>query len=191
MKYRYCITLLVLGLISLTSWAQDGPTTLDDEFTRVMETSNRYKNYKVIKVELLNDLQRSIADTVSGLKATIANNKASIGSLEARIDSLMGTTQELSEELALAKEKENGMVVFGTIIEKGIYQLIVWTIIGLLVLLAIFLFLRYRSSNAITKEVNTKLKEIEAEFDSHRQRSLEREQQLRRKLQDEINKQKE
>lgn len=191
MKYRYCITLLVLGLMSLTSWAQDGPTTLDDEFTRVMETSNRYKNYKVIKVELLNDLQRSIADTVSGLKATIANNKASIGSLEARIDSLMGTTQELSEELALAKEKENGMVVFGTIIEKGIYQLIVWTIIGLLVLLAIFLFLRYRSSNAITKEVNTKLKEIEAEFDSHRQRSLEREQQLRRKLQDEINKQKE
>lgn len=191
MKNRLFITLMVLGLLPLSNWAQEGPTTLDEQFTEVMETSNRYKKHKVIKIELLEAFQKSMNDTIAAWNANLEEKKNTISSLEARIDSLEANTTKLTEDLAVAKKKENGMVVFGAIIQKSLYQIIVWTIIGLLVLMVLVLFFRYRNSNAVTKDAKQKLEETEAEFESHRQRSLEREQQLRRKLQDEINKQKE
>ena len=49
---------------------------------------------------------------------------------------------------------------------------------------------RFRTSNRITKESKAKLAETELEFEGFRQRSLEREQQIRRKLQDELNRNK-
>ncbi len=191
MKNLFAATLLVLGLFSLSSNAQEGSTSLDDQFTKVLETSNRYKSHKVIKIELLDAFQKSMRDTIAIWKTTLNEKRTTIASLEARIDSLEANTSKLTEDLAIARKKENGMEVFGAIIAKSLYQIIVWTIIGFLILLVFILFFRYRSSNAITKEANAKLAETEAEFESHRQRSLEREQQLRRKLQDEINKQKE
>ena len=191
MKYRLLISLLVLGISLSSALAQEGPITLEDQFTDVMESSNRYKNYKVIKVGLMNDLQKSVIDTVAGLRNTIIENQSTIRSLESRIDSLQLNTQKLSDDLALSKKKENGMEVFGMIVQKGVYQTILWSIIGFLIFLTLIIFFRYRKSNAVTKEALTKLEETEAEFESHRQRALEREQQLRRKLQDELNKQKE
>lgn len=191
MKYRLLISLLVLGLSLSSALAQEGPTSLEEQFTDVMESSNRYKNYKVIKVGLMNDLQKSVIDTVAGLRETIIENQSTIQALESRIDSLEINTQKLSDDLALSKKKENGMEVFGMIIQKGVYQTILWSIIGFLIFLTLIIFFRYRKSNAVTKEAKTKLDETEAEFESHRQRALEREQQLRRKLQDELNKQKE
>ena len=55
--------------------------------------------------------------------------------------------------------------------------------------LNIFIF-KFKRSNTLTKEAQEKLIDTEAEYDTHRQNALEREQQLRRKLQDELNKQK-
>lgn len=191
MKVRHAILLVVIGLAPMYSFAQQSSQTIEDQFTEVMESSNRYKEYKVIKVNRLNTLQANVLDSVQALRATIATNGKTINQLESRIDSLEQNTQNLSNELATSRKKENGIEVFGAIIEKSLYQTILYSIIGLLVLLAIILFFRYRNSNLVTKDAKSKLEETEAEFESHRQRSLEREQQLRRKLQDEINKQKE
>ena len=191
MKYRFVIPLLFLGLSLSTATAQEGPTKLEDQFTEVMESSNRYKNYKVIKVATMNNLQRAVLDTVSGLRQTIVQNQNTIQALEARIDSLELNTQKLTDDLALSRKKENGMEVFGMIIQKGLYQTILWSIIGFLIFLNLIVFFRFRKSNAVTKEAKEKLEETETEFETHRQRAFEREQQLRRKLQDEINKQKE
>ncbi|WP_407267387.1 hypothetical protein R8G64_12630 [Tenacibaculum maritimum] len=41
----------------------------------------------------------------------------------------------------------------------------------------------------MTKEAKNNLAEIEQEFEEHRKKSLEKEQKIRRQLQDEINKQ--
>ncbi len=49
---------------------------------------------------------------------------------------------------------------------------------------------RFKQSNSITKDIKNRLKETEEEFDNHRKVALEREQKVRRQLQDELNKQK-
>ena len=62
--------------------------------------------------------------------------------------------------------------------------------LGLLSLIIVVLFIKYKSGFDIIKTTKNKLRETDEEFEKFRQRSLEREQQLRRKLQDEINKKK-
>jgi septal ring factor EnvC (AmiA/AmiB activator) len=190
---RICIrlTLLVAFTFFLTGNAQEDPNSLESQFSNLLDKSNRYQDYKVLKIAELNKFQRSMGDSVSAFQLILNDNRNRIKQLEAKIDSLLKDQSQLQQDLALARKKENGMDVFGVIIPKTTYQLIVWTIIGALVLMVLILSFKFKNSNAITRQSNSKLAETEAEFDTHRQRALEREQQLRRKLQDEINKQKE
>ena len=65
-----------------------------------------------------------------------------------------------------------------------------FSLLGILTLVIIVLFIKYKSGFDIIKTTKIKLRETDDELDNLRQRSLGREQQLRRKLQDEINKKK-
>ena len=73
---------------------------------------------------------------------------------------------------------------------KSTYTFIVFITLGILSLIIIVLFIKYKSGFDIIKTTKIKLRETDDELDNLRQRSLGREQQLRRKLQDEINKKK-
>ena len=53
----------------------------------------------------------------------------------------------------------------------------------------IFIY-RFKNSNTVTKSAKKSLAEIEEEYEDHRRNALEREQKVRRQLQDELNKQK-
>ncbi|MCB0431897.1 MAG: tRNA (guanine-N1)-methyltransferase, partial [Mangrovimonas sp.] len=65
-----------------------------------------------------------------------------------------------------------------------------WGIIGILLALLGFFIYKFKNSNTITKESKKALADIELEFEEHRKVALEREQKVRRQLQDELNKQK-
>jgi len=73
---------------------------------------------------------------------------------------------------------------------KSGYNMLMWIIIaGLLALLVLFIY-KFKNSNSVTKQAKNALAEIEEEFEEHRKVALEREQKVRRQLQDELNKQK-
>lgn len=185
------ITLLLLGLLSVSFSAEaQQENSLENQFTEVIEKSNRYQDYKVVKIFKLTQLKKSVLDSVSGLKSEIVQNQSTINDLQDSIASLESKVSTTEAALAESQKKEDGIYLFGKLLQKSTYNTLLWSIIGVMLLLTLYFLFRFRRSNTITKEANTKLAEIEEEFEGHRQRSLEREQQLRRKLQDEINKQK-
>jgi F0F1-type ATP synthase membrane subunit a len=82
------------------------------------------------------------------------------------------------------------MSLLGLQMSKTSYNVLMWAIIaGLLALLLFFIF-KFKNSNSVTRNVKNALEEIEEEFDEHRKTALDREQKVRRQLQDEINKHK-
>ena len=82
------------------------------------------------------------------------------------------------------------MSLFGIQMSKTSYNILMWSIIaGLLTFLLVFIY-KFKNSNSITKSAKIALAEVETEFEEHRRVALEREQKVRRQLQDEINKQK-
>jgi len=56
--------------------------------------------------------------------------------------------------------------------------------------LLLFFIYKFKGSNSSTRDAKHKLGEVESEYEEHRRNALEREQKVRRQLQDELNKQK-
>lgn len=167
---------------------QESENTLEAQFNDVVEKSNSYQEYKVISKVKIATLQKNIFDSIAGLKKEIAATETEFGSHQRKIDSLSQNLSTTKSELLLSKEKEDGIVVFGMLTSKANYNMFMWTLILILFAAGGFLLYKYLNSHKVTKATELKMAEMEIELEESRQNSIEREQQLRRKLQDEINK---
>ena len=178
--------------ISVFSFAQENNTqknTLNGQFNEIYKTSNSYQTYKVISKNKFLELNQNVLDSLKELKNSIVEKNKQ---LSEKVNTIKTTQENLTlTQIALhkAKEKENSISLFGLQLNKLTYNLILWSIIlGLLLALLYYIF-RFNRSNILTKKAQSSLLDVEHEFDKHRKKFLEREQKLRRQLQDEINKQ--
>ena len=185
------VFLLVLFFCGLVN-AQDTfekPTPLATLFDSIYSISNSYDRYKIIKKIYLQDLKQQSLDSVKNYKQQLAQKdsllKIEIGNFETLKAEAEKTQIALKESIL----KENNITLFGTSIRKTNYNLVLWLIMLLLLLgLCIFIY-KYNNKKHFTKKAQNDLTEIEEEFAVFRKKTLEREQKLRRQLQDEINKQ--
>lgn len=183
---------LPLFLFTLSLTAQDSiqvkKNTLNEQLTDAFDKSNSYQEYKVIKKTQLATLKRNILDSVSSLEKKINSHEIELGQQKNEIDSLRQNLKNTQQTLSNSKEKEDGIAVFGILTSKAVYNTIMWSIILILLAVGGFLFYRFLNSSKITNAAQLNMAEMEIELEDYRRNSLEREQKLRRKLQDEINK---
>ncbi|MEL6810368.1 MAG: tRNA (guanine-N1)-methyltransferase [Bacteroidota bacterium] len=188
MKLKSTLLIALMAICANPIFAQENTNTLENQFVDVIEKSNRYQDYKVVKIFKLNNLRKNVNDTIAAIEKNLEAAQSTIAQQKSEIGALSQNVSTLEADLATSKGKEDGIMLFGSLIKKSTYKTTMWAIIGLLGLVVFFLLYKFRNSNAITKEANLKLAETEAEFEEHRQKNLEQQQVLRRKLQDEINK---
>ncbi|MFT6126298.1 hypothetical protein ABXT64_00445 [Candidatus Marifrigoribacter sp. Uisw_064] len=170
--------------------AQENDNSIKNQFNGVIEKSNSYQEFKVIEKTKINKLRKNVLDSIAFLEQKIIDANSTIKDQENTITSISNDLKTTQENLTVSKGKEDGMSVFGVTTKKATYNLVLCSIIGALMFFLILLFYRFKNSHSITKQTNLKLSEIEKEFDVHRKKTLEQQQQLSRKLQDEINKSK-
>ena len=191
MKLRL-LTLIAL-LLSSVSFTQE--TTLKDtnsienQFEELYKKSSTYQIYKVISKDKYQRLKLNILDSLKNLKETITHKESLLLKEKTNIEETKRLLAKAEIDLNTALKKENSIDVLGVQLSKTAYNLLLWSIIvSLLLGLSYFIFKFFRS-NILTKEAQNNLLDIEEEFEQHRKKTLVREQKLRRKLQDEINKQ--
>ena len=191
MKLRL-LTLIAL-LLSSVSFTQE--TTLKDtnsienQFEELYKKSSTYQIYKVISKDKYQRLKLNILDSLKNLKETITHKESLLLKEKTNIEETKRLLAKAEIDLNTALKKENSIDVLGIQLSKTAYNLLLWSIIvSLLLGLSYFIFKFFRS-NILTKEAQNNLLNIEEEFEQHRKKTLVREQKLRRKLQDEINKQ--
>ncbi len=180
------IALIFFSSVSIT--AQEN--NLENQFNDVIKKSNSYQEYKVIKKVAINSLKKNVLDTVAFLEENIKTSSETIEKQNNTISNLNTELETTKSDLAISKGKEDGIEVAGMVTTKSTYNTTVFSLIGILLLTILILFFKFKNSNSVTKSTKTKLLETENEFDLFRQKTLESEQKLRRKLQDEINKNK-
>lgn len=182
--------LLVFGL----SFAQEPEeveirrNTLSEQMQDAFDKSNSYQEYKVIKKTQLASLKTNILDSVARLERQISAQDSEIGLHKTVVDSLKQNLSKTQKDLKTSIENEDGIKVLGILTSKSAYNSVMWSIILFLLVAAGFLFYRFLNSAKITNAAQLKMAEMEIEIEDYRRNSLEREQKLRRKLQDEINK---
>ncbi len=198
MKYVKSLILLLSLLISSAFYAQEEPElsldsgTIESQFEFIFRRSGNYnaegRRYEVVRAVQLDKLRGNVLDSLSAARTREAELAGTIRSQETTISTLNAKLEETTGQLTSVTEEKDSMSLFGALLSKTTYNLILWTIIiGLLVLLLLFIF-RFRRSNVLTQEAKSKLADLETEYEDHRRRALEREQKISRQLQDEINK---
>lgn len=164
--------------------------SLDEQFEDLINNSNNYQDYKVVKKDKVYLLRKNVSDSITSFEGYISSLSSEIEMQKSEVNRLTNDLETTKSELTISKGKEKGINVLGILTNKSTYTLIVFITLAILLLIIVILFIKYKSGFDIIKTTKNKLEETEEEFESFRQRSLEREQQIRRKLQDEINKNK-
>ena len=154
--------------------------TLSEQFEFLLQNSDAYKNYHVIKDDWFIKLQSQVNDSVSILKTQLTITSQQNLTLSNEVNALKSEILFNEEQL---NEKDT-ISFLGIPLAKSTYNTIMWGIL-LISLGSMFYFLRkYKSSNDITNETLQQFKELEAEFNLSRSKALEREQLLNRKIMD-------
>lgn len=165
------------------------PNTVENQFKELYKKSNNYQIYKVVKKNEFLKLQKNVIDSISVLKKDIVTKQKHIDTHLNSIKNLQTKISTLNTDLTTSIEKEDAISFIGIPLQKSTYNTIMWsTILGLFAALAFFIF-KFNNSNSVTKETKDALADVENEFETHKKKALEKEQKLRRQLQDEINKQ--
>ena len=197
---------LSISLLLFCSWHFHGQTpnvilenplhneesTLSSQYKFIMEQSRTYVNNKVLKIDWIEKFYSNVTDSLKSTKHQSSNfEKAYLEELKVSKDALISVTALKKELVGVNVEKEfekENITLFGSFTSKSSYKTIVWVIIISLVTFLLFFLFKFKSSNRITKEAKEKLKEIELELEETKNKSRIKEQELMRKLQDEINK---
>lgn len=200
---KYFMTILCAFIINI-SYAQttSQPETLslnngtiDSQFEFIFKKSGNFKGtngqpYEAVKTAWLLILRNHVKDSLKEVRNDLNSTKAVVETQAKEISKLKSNLTKTQTDLDTTNSEKDSMSLFGLQMSKAGYNTLLWSIIaGLLVLLLFFIF-KFKNSNAVTKKAKYNLSEIEEEFDEHRKTALEREQKVRRQLQDEINKQK-
>ncbi len=164
--------------------------SISNQFEYIIQKSNSYQEYKNVKKSWLYELKAHTLDSLKAVQDDLTVTQNTVDSLVQEISDLKTNLSETETKLNDTIDEKDNMSLFGIPMSKSNYSMIMWSIIGvLLVLLLVFIY-KFRKSNAVTRQSKKALEDIEVEFEEHRRTSLEREQIVRRQLQDELNKQK-
>ena len=168
---------------------------IDSQFEYVFRKSGNFKGtngqpYEAVKQAWLLKLKANVLDSLKTTYKDLANSEATVANQVKEIDDLKAKLGNTQTTLDQTNEEKNNMALLGMQTSKTNYNVIMWTIIAALTALLLFFIYKFKNSNSLTKEAKYKLEEVESEFEEHRRNALEREQKVRRQLQDELNKNK-
>ncbi|MDA9092540.1 hypothetical protein N9J92_01585 [Polaribacter sp.] len=182
------VVLFVFGLMNAQDTLEK-PTPLATLFDSIYTISNSYDRYKIIKKIYFQDLKRQSLDSVENYKQQLIEKESLLKLETQNFESLKAQANLTQIALNQSLQKENSITLFGAAMSKKNYNLILWSIVLLLLLGLCYYIYKFNNNKHLTKKAQNSLTEIEQELTAYRKRSLENEQKLRRKLQDEINKQ--
>ena len=164
--------------------------TVEGQFQNLIDKSNSFQDYKVVKKTSLLKLQSNILDSIKVSKNKVLANVNFLNSQKRAITALEAKSAKSETILANLRSEKDSISLFGIQLEKTFFKsLFFFIVIGLIAILAFFIF-RFKQSNLITKASKLALQQSEKEFEIYKEKALEREQKAMRMLQDELNKKK-
>ena len=186
---------IVSLLISITSlaFAQENSQgksngTLNEQFDYVMQKSNNFQEYKVVKKDYLLQLKKSSTDSVRQYQKELVDLKKQKESHQAIVSKLNDTLKTTQANLNELQTAQNNVDLFGSTMSKTNYNYLMWGIVSVLGLVLLLLFVQLKSAKSVANEQKSHAEKLETDFEDYKHKALEKEQKLGRQLQDEINK---
>lgn len=204
--YKFLISLILLLFVTTLAFSQnstkqekEGSLTsgsIESQFDYLYKKSFKWtdpttgQRYKTVRVNNLFKFKNNVIDSLKLGRKKLLETQKVVSAQKSEIDALKSELGTTNENLTSVTKEKDSIRFLGIPLSKTGYNTILWSIIAALAALLALFIIRFKRSNAITVIANKGKNEIEAEYEDYRRKSIEREQKLRRELQDELNKQK-
>lgn len=194
-KRLYIVILFGIGLIGFAqdSTSQSSETlngNLEQQFNYVYKKSNNYEAYRVVSKSHFEHLKKSSLDSVRVYKNQISVLNSRIAATSSERDSLTQELASVKEDFYKVNEEKNNVSFFGISLDNNLFNIIVLGIVAFLGLLLSLFILKFKNAKTESKVAVDNLSKVEDEYVDYKRKAMEKEQQLGRRLQDEINKHK-
>lgn len=163
-------------------------TDLQQQFDDMLRVSNRYQQFRVVKQDFLDAFIQNVEDSIKGYTGEISDLNATVLSQSEKISQLTGDIKERDTSIANLTDEKDSMNLLGMPLSKAAYATIMWGAIFALLGLLVLAFLRMRIAISSARETQANNAGLAEDLAKAKKRRLEVEQDLGRKLQDQINK---
>ena len=162
--------------------------TIENQFDYLITKSSQYKDFQLIRKISLLKVKAHTLDSLEMIRKGLKTTNASLTKHQTTIKRLENEVTTLNTNLKTITQEKNSMALLGKNVDKSSYNTSVWVIIIVLVIALLFFIFQFKNNNVITKRTKNELNKIEEELSLFKKNAMKKEQELMRKLQDELNK---
>ncbi|MFY0600578.1 MAG: hypothetical protein JXR03_12980 [Cyclobacteriaceae bacterium] len=177
------IAVLCLFVFPSFSQEEQAPENIEGVFDQLMIDYATWDIYKVVPVTTLESFGKALKDSVGKKDANILELKKDIDAKASKIASLEENAASLTLELEQSNAKNDEITFLGIPLSKTLYQVIVWSLIIGLFLLAIFAYMLFLRSNKVTSQYKKDIEATQKELEDQRTKAHENQLKLKRQLQ--------
>jgi predicted PurR-regulated permease PerM len=174
-------------------------TKLQNQFKSLKENANNYREgnreYKVVSISSLDtfweSIEKNIKATEEKLEKARNGSKDELLQAQAKVDEQQAQIEALQKDNALKDEevkKSDSISVFGIFyIPKQAFVILMFSVIGILLIVAGVLYFQFKNSKEVTDEKKRAYDTIDLELQEVKKNAREKELKLKRDLQTEMN----
>lgn len=183
-----CLFLFVLSHVTFAQLSEGDTSTILDNFIMMLDESNTYEKYKIIRIESLDNFKHRLSREIKDKEYELIELKNIINSQEEDFTKLTSSLAEAQASLEQIEINKDNMFLFGFLISKLTYQIISLLVFSILVSCLVIVLVKFKENTHTAKTATDSLREVESILEEHKKRALEIQQKLGRELQDYKNK---
>lgn len=168
--------------------ALEGNHTLKERYEILKSNVESYKDYRVIRNNVLDGVWKISMDSVAKVKSDLRTANATIARLNGEIQGAANKVKEAEESLQQSAYERTHMNVIGIPVAKSVFVTTSFIVVGALIIALLTVLSTFSMLRRSNREKELTIHGIMAEFDAFRKKALEKEVKISRELQSERNK---
>lgn len=183
--------LLLSPLVGMTQSNQQAlekeDISLEERYKVMKETAQTFKDYKVIKQDVLNGVLKISLDSIAALELKLAELKGTIAAFDQKIKEADMARDQANIEKAEMEYDATHMTVLGVSFNKSFFASLMGIIIAALLVLLGIVGGRLKMVYSTLKEKIENLDIMTKEYEEYKRKALDKQMKISRELQDERN----
>ncbi len=147
---------------------------LSEQYDYVQRRTRIYEGFRAVREDLFQQLKNNSLDSLRDARQETQSYINQLNQANARMDSLSAELEQAIEERDQAISERESISLLGIPVNKTFYNVMLWSIIGGLVILAAIIYFLFKRSHRITRQVSREMNDLQEEYDEYRKTSRER-----------------
>lgn len=156
----------------INAWKSE--ENLEQQFSVFKENLNFWNGSYFLTEPQLNEFYKTLSDSISVFKDEVQEYKKELNVAKNELNTKIKETEEIQAKMDTSIQRENSIKVFGSYVNKGMYTLTMYLFILTVLVLSAIVFILYKRSNKITRQIKKDYNELKEEYEVHKKNALDR-----------------